>query len=333
MRMIPAIVDISRDIQRLCPSAKFFNFTNPMAIVCRALQKVTSVPVVGLCDGVPYSQDYLAMFAGVDKKRVTSYNVGLNHLSFIYDFRIDGQDALPVLKDRLKRARGKGIDFTSVGCRFTEKDNHELLIEAPFSWELFEAYGAFPAAGEMHVVEFYAERFSGHKCYYGKTLGVDAFSFEQTIARGEKRFEDMKLLADSTGELPAGYFESFSSEHEKLLSIIHSIENDARTVFSVNVPNNGAVRNLPFDSVLEMPAAASAKGLLPLQLNDFPDTVAAISARHAAIVEIAADAALKGSRDLFAEAVLMGGYINNKDSVMSMVEELLKVQAKYLPQY
>ncbi|NJD04323.1 MAG: hypothetical protein FIA99_17400, partial [Ruminiclostridium sp.] len=32
MRMIPAMLDIARDIERLCPGAFFFNFSNPMAI-------------------------------------------------------------------------------------------------------------------------------------------------------------------------------------------------------------------------------------------------------------------------------------------------------------
>ena len=117
------------------------------------------------------------------------------------------------------------------------------------------------------------------------------------------------------------------------MNVIHSIEHDSRRVFSANIPNNGAVRNLPWESVLEMPAAATAKGLLPLQLHDFPDNLAAIISRHIEIVETAVDSALNGDRKLFIEAILMGGYITDRGTVEKMVDELIETQAKYLPQF
>lgn len=333
MRMIPAMLDIARDVDQLCPNAKFFNYANPMAMICRALRKASNIPVVGLCHGVTNTEGYLASFLGLDKKLVSSTAIGLNHLTFMTDFRVNGEDAIPMLRQQLAQIREKGLDYIHVGRGFAEMDKPEPPLEEPFSWEIFDACGAFPAPGDRHITEFFNERFTGQGSYYKKTLGIDAYSFEQTIEAGDKGHARMEMIADATDELPEGFFEHFSGEHEQLMSIIHSIEHDLKAVFSANIPNNGAVRNLPTEAVLEMPAAAAAKGLLPLQANDFPDVLAAIISRHVAIVEMAVDAALQGNKNLFVEAVLAGGYITDKNAVINMVDEMIKAHAVYLPQF
>jgi alpha-galactosidase len=333
MRMIPVMLDIIRDVERLCPNAKFFNYANPMAMICRALRKAGSFPVVGLCHGIAHTENYLARFAGIDKKLVSSFAVGLNHLTFIYDFRYEGKDAISMLREKLEQIKKQGIDYTYVGRGKSEMDKPEPPLDEPFSWEIFETYGAFPAPGDRHITEFFADRFKEQKSYYMKTLGIDAYSFEQTIEAGDRGHAQMEVLAESVQELPENFFNHFSGEHEQLMNIIHSIEHDSRTIFSANIPNNGAIKNLQRDSVLEMPAIAGAKGLIPLQVNDFPDVLAMIISRHIAIVEAAVDAALKGDRNLFAEAVLAGGYITDKSAVVKMVDDMLKTQARYLPQF
>jgi alpha-galactosidase len=59
MRMIPAVVDVARDVQELCPTATFLNYSNPMTMICRAVRKATDVPVVGLCHGMKNAARYL----------------------------------------------------------------------------------------------------------------------------------------------------------------------------------------------------------------------------------------------------------------------------------
>ena len=52
LRNIPLMLDICRDIEKYCPNAVFLNYTNPMAILCSAMQKYTGVEVTGLCHSV-----------------------------------------------------------------------------------------------------------------------------------------------------------------------------------------------------------------------------------------------------------------------------------------
>lgn len=332
MRMIPAVVDIVRDVQRYCPQAAFFNYSNPMTIICRAVAKATGFPVVGLCHGVHDSERHIAELIGLERDKFTATSVGVNHLTFMYDFRYDGRDAKPIIKEAYEALTSGGIDYTNVGGMFREMGEEAPVIGNPFAWTFFEQYGAYAAPGDRHVVEFFPERFPDGM-YHGKKFGIDAYSFEKVIDYGDRIYERMDELGQSPGPLPADFFDKLGGEHEQLMDIIDSIENDKRLVFSVNLPNNGAVPNLPYDAVIELPGAATARGFAALQTLDFPDTLAQLLAKPLAIAELTVTAALKGDRQLFVEAVLLGGYLNDRQAAEAMVDEMIAAQKRYLPQF
>ena len=151
--------------------------------------------------------------------------------------------------------------------------------------------------------------------------------------RGIRYLRDMVKIPNSDEPLTEKFFQHAHGEHEQAVEIINCFETDGRKVYSVNLPNNGAVPNLPKMPIIEMPAIATGNGFHPLQINNFPDVLAGIISRHLAIVEVTVEAALKGDKTLFEEAILMGGYISDRTAISNMVSELIKVQKQYLPQY
>ena len=315
MRMIPALVAIARDIARLCPTAWFFNYSNPMAANCWAVRQATGVPVIGLCHGTFDVSRQLAHFVGAPPEETTTRFAGLNHLTFIHDLRWRGRDMWPVARERLR-----------------ETPLDAFALHNPFSWSLFEAYGAYPSANDRHVTEFFPERFPGGR-YYGKTLGVDAYSFEDTIASGDRSYEQMRAQALGEEPLDAWIFHHSVGEHEQLLNIIRALRHDTREVFAVNLPNEGTVRNLPDDAILEIPAVATAVGLLPMQTPDFSDELAAIIARRLASTRLTVTAALNGDRKLFVEALLLDGAVTDRGVAEAMVVEFLAAHRSNLPNF
>jgi alpha-galactosidase len=335
MRMIPALVDIAHDAASLCPQALFINYSNPMTANCWAIRQATGVAVVGLCHGVFHVERQLARFIGAPPQEVTSLFAGLNHLTFIFDLRWRGRDAWPLARARLAEERGEPVDAAVLGQYFAEMgaaSDDFKAADNPFSWSLFEAYGAYPAVNDRHVTEFFPERFPNGR-YYGRTLGVDGFSFENTIAWGDKIYADMRAQALGEAPLNERLFERAEGEHEQLLDILRSIERDERRIFSVNLPNRGAVANLPDEAILELPAAATAAGLRPLQMLDFPAPLAAIVTRKLMATALTVEAALRGSRNLLVEALLADGAVTDPAIARQMADELLEAHRRYLPNF
>lgn len=338
LRMIPAMVDIANDVLELAPEALFFNYGNPMSPVCRGIRKATGAPVVGLCHGVFHVADWLTRVLGVASQRFRYTAVGVNHLTWFVEVRIDGRDALPRLQElasqelaKLSHTETRGARFPEAGTAAAGETERDDLN--PFSWELLQQFNAYPACRDRHVVEFFPWLFTGEGSYYGRTLGVDAYSFERTIAWGDQEFERMKEIALSRIPLPDDYFASTSGEHEQVIDIIDSIRTDAGRVYSANLPNTGQVPNLPRDTMLESPAVADASGLRPIVQPPLAPGLVGTLATRLAWVETVVEAALEGSRDKFVQALLLDGAVTSVEMAKRLGDDLLAAQAGYLPQF
>jgi len=331
MRMVPAMLAITKDVIRYCPNAYFFNYSNPMAIICRAIRKKFNYPITGLCIGTAALEWYIADYMGYDRNKVTSLAAGINHCTFIYDFRYEGKNAWPDVRKKLLEEYGDFfMNINDKDLSDKKIDKNILALGEPFSWSFFLKYGAFPAPGDRHITEFFTEYFPNGK-YFGRVLGHDAFSFEKTIEMGDKIHDDIMKTAYSPEPLGEEFFTHFHGEHEQLMDIINSIELDLRETYYMNVQNNGAIPNLPSWAVVEMPAIATATGPKPMMLDNFPDTLASFITRFLSVIEITVDASLNGDRRLMEEAILAGGYITDRNAVRSMVDDLLIAQKEYLP--
>jgi alpha-galactosidase len=235
--------------------------------------------------------------------------------------RVDGQDAMPrlhkIAREKLAKAQGG------------EPPSRD---DAPFSWRLFEFFGAFPAVLDRHVTEFFPELFDGG-WYFGKRLGVDAFSIEDTIARGDSIFAEMREQAFSSKPLPLDYLSRKSGEHEQVLEIIDSIRQGAGRVYSANLPNRGQVSNLPAEAIVESPAIADATGVKPIQQAPLSAGLVGTLTRHMAWVETVVEAALEGSRAKFVQALVLDGAVRSLDMAERLADELLQAQRQYLPQF
>jgi alpha-galactosidase len=340
LRLIPAMVDIARDVAGLAPNAFFVNYANPMTAICRAVRKATTADMVGLCIGVHHVQHELADFIGAPHDEVTYQAVGVNHFTWIYDLRWRGQDAWPLVRRRLAEedAGAAGdIDKTEVPGGDTTlaaagRRPHGRS-ENPFSWSLFDAYGAYPAVNDRHVTEFFPERFPNGRYDGGRQLGVDAYSFEGTIAYGDKIYAEMAAQAAGEAPLDQRIFERGLGEHSQLLDILDAMAEDRREFYSANLPNRGAVPALPADAILEMTSVATGQGLQPLCVPDFPASLAAPLIRKLAAHELTVEAALTGSRALFVEALLADGCVSDPTVAGELADELLAAHHEYLPQF
>lgn len=310
LRMIPTMVAIAADTLDLCPRALFFNFSNPMAPICRAIVRATGARVIGLCHGVHHVNGYLAKTLRVAPSRLRCRGFGINHLTWIREARLGRADAMPALRRVARR-------------RAASQDN-------PFSWQLFEKFGAFPAVLDRHVTEFFPRFFPGGR-YFGRTLGVEAFSFEETIAHGDRAYDRMREEAFSRHPLAAGSVRRFSEEPEQLPEILENIRRGTGRAWSANLPNGNRVPNLPPEAVVEGSAAAVRGGMRLLPEPPFPAALAGTLSTRFQWVETVVEAALEGSRDKFVQALLLDGAVTSPGQADKLADALLAAQAAHLP--
>ena len=134
LRSIPVVLDIVRDMQDVCPDAWFLNYTNPMAMLVKAVADTTSIKTVGLCHSVFWTIDTLAGYVGVPADEVDAFTAGVNHLAFVLRLEHRGRDLYPDLE-------------AFVEARKVPDDD---LVRA----ELFRRLGRYPTESSEHHAEY-----------------------------------------------------------------------------------------------------------------------------------------------------------------------------------
>ncbi len=333
LRMIPDMVDIARDVIALAPDALFFNYANPMSAVCRGVAKATGAKMTGLCHGTIDTARWLSKLLNEPLSSLSYNAVGINHMTWFTELRIGEEDGMPRLHKiaaevlarmaEAQAAHKAGEPMPHNGSPF------ESSLKYPFSWQCLEWFGAFPAPLDRHVCEFFPQFFREGQ-YYGKTLGVDEYSFEGTIAHGDEIYAQMQADAAGPKPLAADYFARSGGEHEQVIEMIQSIRSNTPNLYSANLPNKGQVPNLPMDAVVEAPAVSDTRGLHAVNVPPLSAALAGTLATRFQWVETVVEAALECSRDKFIQALILDGAVQTPDTAAALADDLLAAQAPYL---
>lgn len=331
LRMVPPMVAIARDVLELCPRALFFNYANPMAPICRAVRKETGAEMIGLCIGTHDTWHYLARELGVEPHELAFSAAGINHLTWFTRFQIQGQDALLQMEaaarrhlEDAERIRREAGDVS--GGAFSSS------LGFPFAWQCLLWFGAFPSPEDRHVTEFFPQLFRSGR-YYGRTLGVDEFTFEGTIASGDMIYEAMRADAFQPGPLDESYFDQLGGEQEQVVEILLAIRaNRMKRVFA-NLPNLGQAPGLPLHAIVETPALTDGLGLHAVVQAPLSPALLGTLATRFQWVETVVAAALEGSREKFIAAIILDGGAENPDQAVALANDLLEAQSAYLPAF
>ncbi len=112
---IQLMLDVVRDMERICPDAWLIQSGNPVFAGCTAMTRASSVKICGLCHG-QHGVYEIARVLGLDPARMTWQAPGINHNIWLNHFLYDGEDAYPIL-DRWIEEHGEEYWRTHVAER------------------------------------------------------------------------------------------------------------------------------------------------------------------------------------------------------------------------
>jgi len=316
LRTIPVMLDICKDIERYCPDAIFLNYTNPMAMLCRAMQGQSKVNVTGLCHSVQGTAEMIAKWIGAPMNEVTFLCAGINHQAWFVDYKWNGKDAYPLIREAMNRPEVYNEEvvrnemFLHLGYYVTESSGHNSEYNAWFRKrpDLIEKYcttGTGWNPGEYAwVVNYYLEA--------------------EATWRGNIQTELEKPV-----ELARG--------HEYAASIFNATIGDGDLYeFNGNVRNFGLIDNLPYGCCVEAPVMASKRGFNPMHVGALPPQLALLNNISAGCEEMAVQAAITGDPIMVFHAVLydpLTSAVLSMAEIKQMVDEMLQANKDWLPQF
>jgi alpha-galactosidase len=325
LRNIPVVVDIARRMEALCPDAWLLNYTNPMTTLCRAVTRETGIKTVGLCHELLGVRRKLQELWGVSASEIQATVAGINHLIWILDLRVRGEDAMPRLRELAEQVistRGRVLGVA-------DEKRSSLADRGMIKSRLLGVYGALPAAGDRHVAEFFPF-FLTEAAEKGWRYGVRLTNVEE---RYEWRAEDeafIRAALDDRVDL-APFLEQTSGEAAN--QIIAAVTAHGSYTGIMNLPNRGQIANLPPDVVVETFGVVDGTGAHGISIGALPPAIQAILARHVANQELIVEAALAGDRSLALQALLNDPLTRDLEAAEAMLEEMLIANKQYLPQF
>jgi alpha-galactosidase len=333
LRHIPVLVGIAKDMEDLCPNATFYNFTNPLTVLTQAVNKLTKIHCVGLCIGPDLTWNHLCRVVGVEKADTSALIAGINHCHWLYDFRIHGEDALPVVRAAFDALDGNPAQMEAFRKMYDalNKRPQEPQGKQPLCVSLFRHFGAYPGPGDGHVAEFYPQ-------YIQSTIS-DLERFQGGAIRNVKKTyppltQKMIDIARNDAPIDAKSFaEEMYWEHTQLLDIMVSEQDNLGQTFYVNIPNRGMINNLPDDVVVEVPATVDRAGIHPFALGDLPTQLIPTLMHKVSSLDLIIAAAMEGSRHKAVQAMINDPHFSDIKMAEKVVNELIDCELPYLPNF
>jgi len=309
LRIIPIFLDLARLMEKICPDCLLLNHSNPMGAICRAVRKYSKVQIIGYCHNVAHSLPIFAGLLGVPADELDFQVGGVNHMDWLLSLRHRGRDVYPELKRRVLES--------------------EMPSGQQFTKELLATLDLYMIGGDRHIVEFFphARRASDATAMpYGMKWRSDMISeklLSEELTRGAA-----ELKARAEGSKPL-----YIPKHltpEAMGQQIKALKFGPDIVHVVNIPNEGAIPNLPDWAVVELKAVIGPHGAQPVHVGELPAQAARWTLAQIYAHELTIDAAAEGSRQKAIQALACDPMVRDFSEAVEILDALVEAQGDRL---
>ncbi|HET7238401.1 MAG TPA: alpha-glucosidase/alpha-galactosidase, partial [Terrimicrobiaceae bacterium] len=309
VRTIPVLIDMCKDMERLCPDVVHFNYVNPMAMNCWALAETTNIRTIGLCHSVQHTAGELAHDIGVPLEEINYVVAGINHVAFFLRFERNGQDLYPEIERVIKEGR--------------VPDGNRVR------YDMFKRLGYFVTESSEH--------FSEYTPWYIKEGREDLIQrFNIPLDEYPRRCESQMAEWESLRSELEGSNKPIeirrSVEYGSL--IIQSLETGTPRVVYTNVPNHSLIENLPAGCCVEVPCVVDKNGIQPARIGRIPSQLAALMQTNINVQALTVEAILKGDPQYLHQAAMFDPHTSAEldlDQISALVDDLLAAHGEWIP--
>ena len=311
LRTIPVLLDMCKEMERLCPDVVHLNYVNPMAMNCWALNEATGIRTIGLCHSVQHTAAEIAADISVPVEEINYVVAGINHLAFYLKLERDGEDLYPEIHRVV--AEGRVPDTNRV------------------RYDLFSRLGYFVTESSEHFSEYCPWFIKRDRPDLIKKFNIPLDEYPRRCERQIAAWENLwKTLEDSAQTLEVRRSAEYGSR------IIHSLETGVPRVVYGNVSNHYLIDNLPFGCCVEVPCVIDKSGIQPVQIGKIPTHLAALMQTNINVQALTVEAILEQDRERIYHAAMLDPHTAAEldlDQIWALVDDLLAAHRDWVPKF
>ncbi|WP_276972313.1 6-phospho-beta-glucosidase [Tatumella ptyseos] len=314
-RTIPVILDIIKDMREQCPEAWLVNFTNPAGMVTEAAIRYGHwEKTIGLCN-VPFSHiEQAKKILNQPEESLFFKFAGLNHFHWHRVWDRHGKEQTRALIDAIYGQHMQNEGLTNI---------HQI----PFYPELVRHLSILPCG--YHRYYYLEEQMLAHSVTDFKAYATRAEVVKETENRLFELYKnpDLKEKPEELAQRGGAHYSDAACD------LIESIHNDSRKMMVVSTRNNGALTDLPYDSIAEVTAVITSHGAEPLNWGTFPPAARGMLQVMKAMEQTVIEAAVNGDYGAALHAFTINPLIRAGETAKQVLDQLLYAHKKYLPQF
>ena len=317
LRTIPEMLNIAKDMERYCPNAMMLNYTNPMAMLCRAMQLESNIQLTGLCHSVQGTAEMLARWVGVPYDEIDYVCAGINHMAWYVKFEHNNQDLYPRIRAAMQdpkiynEEQVRNEMYLNLDYYVTESSGHNSEYNAWFR-------------KRPDLIEKYCTHGTGWN------PGHHAYILNEYLRREHEWRNDARSWFDGSATL------KLDRGHEYAAYIVNALAGGEPFRFNGNVRNTGLITNLPQDACVEVPVFVDKDGLHPVHVGALPAQCAMLTGLSSQIEEMAVAGAISGDARMIYHAILndpLTAAVLAPAEIRAMVNQMFAQNKEYLPQF
>jgi alpha-galactosidase len=311
LRTIPVMADFARDMEEVCPSAWFLNYTNPMSILTGFMQRYTKVKTIGLCHSVQGCSYWLFKQLGMEDKLEGRRELiaGINHMGWLLDIKDkNNNDLYPEIRSRVKDTAEKHNDMVrydyvnKLGYYCTESSEHNAEYNP---WYIKSRYPELIEKFNIPLDEY------PRRCV-------------EQIKNWAEEYKELSVTAKANPHVRSGEYASY---------IMESLVTGTPYKFGGNVLNNGLIENLPPEACVEVPCLVDAYGISGCHVGRLPVQLAAMNMTHINVHLLTIEAAVTKKKEHIYHAAMLDPHTAaelSADDICKMTDELIEAHGDWL---
>jgi maltose-6'-phosphate glucosidase len=337
MRTIWPMIQLIDDVEKYANKDYWIlNYSNPAAIVSEACRKLRpNARIINICDMPIAIIDVVAAAMEIkDKKEITYDYFGLNHFGWFTSIQYRGEELLPKLRAYIKEnkillpaAYLKGMEALISSSNDDGTGNRHTKGSWYYVWK-----------GEYEIMENFPEYLPNtYLNYYLQSKEfVEHSNVEHTRANEVMETREKNLFDGidhylKTGEIDKKTFYA-GSHGDWIADLAAALKNDTKARFLIITENRGAIPNMPYDAMVELPAYIGKNGPEVISRGNIPLFQQGLMMQQLNSEKLLVEGCIEGSYEKVLQAFTLNKTVPSMTVAKAILDDMIEANKGYWPE-
>ena len=333
MRTIFPMIKLIDDVEKYAkPDHWILNYSNPASIVseaCRVLRP--KARIINICDMPIAIIDMVAAAMGIKNKKEIVYDYyGLNHFGWFTSIEHNGEDIMPKLREYIMENEillPEAYLQANKAALPSKSVNRHAKGSWYYVWKgVYEIMQNFPDTLPNTYLNYYLQQ----KEFVEHSDPEHTRANEVMESREKNLFEGIDRYLE-TGKIDENVFYA-GSHGDWIADLAIALKNATKARFLVITENKGAIPNMPYDAMVEVPAYVGKNGPEVITQDPIPLFQQGLMMQQLNCEKLLVEGCIEGSYEKVLQAFTLNKTVPSMKVAKEVLDDLIEANKAYWPE-